>query len=108
MKIRPESRRVLPPCGQRGSCSYISPVGVEEDVDERGGDGRQRGWIQRHDAELVLRDEHWVNCRLDGCKRPDCFTNENFQIQSQLSYGRLLQTGPTNIVKPVDYKHCTY
>lgn len=73
-----QSRRVLPPCGQQGSCSHLSPVGVEEDVDERGGDGRQRGWIQRHDAELVLRDEHWVNCRLDGCKRPDCLTNENF------------------------------
>lgn len=46
------------------------PVGVEEDVDERGGDGRQRGGVQRHDTELVLRDEHRVDCGLDGCKTP--------------------------------------
>lgn len=63
---------MLPPCGVHRSCNSISPVGVEEDVDERGGDGWQRGWVQRHDAELVLRDEHWVDCRLDGCKRHDC------------------------------------
>lgn len=63
---------MLPPCGEDRDCSSILPVGVEEDVDERGGDGRQRCWIQRHDTELVLRDEHWMNCRLDGCKTPNC------------------------------------
>lgn len=51
--------------------SSISPVGVKEDVNECGGDGRQRVWVQRHDTELVLGDQHWVNCGLDGWESVD-------------------------------------
>lgn len=46
--------------------SGLSPAGVEEHVDERGGDGRQSVRVQRHDAELVLGDQHRVNCGVDG------------------------------------------
>lgn len=51
--------------------SGISPVGIKEDVNECGGDGRQCVWVQRHDTELVLGDQHRVNCRLDGWKSVD-------------------------------------
>lgn len=46
-----------------------SPAGVEEDVDERRGNGGQRVRVQRHDTEVILGDHHWVNCGLDGCKQ---------------------------------------
>ena len=67
---------MLPPCVQHRHFSGVgasgaSPVGVKEDVDERGGDGRQRVRVQRHDTELVLGDQHWMDCRLDGWKRTD-------------------------------------
>lgn len=51
--------------------SGISPVGIKEHVNECGGDGRQRSWIQRHDTEVVLRDQYWVNCGVEGWKRAD-------------------------------------
>lgn len=49
----------------------LLPVGIKEDVDECGGDGRQRVWVQRHDAELVLGDQHRVNCGVEGWKSAD-------------------------------------
>lgn len=52
-----------------GTCSSASPAGVEEDVDEGGGDGWQRVRVQRHDAELVLGDHDWMNCGLNGCQK---------------------------------------
>lgn len=62
---------VLPPCGctrvlQQGTGGTVSPAGVEEDVDECGGDGRQRVRVQRHDAEVVEGDQHRVDRRVDG------------------------------------------
>lgn len=59
---------VLPPPVLDRYCSSISPAGIEEDINEYGGNGRQCVWVQRHDTELVLGDQHWVNCRLDGWK----------------------------------------
>lgn len=58
-------------CVYRGTAavwvgSSVSPVGIEEDVDQGGGDGRQRVRVQRHHTELVLRDQHRVNRRLGG------------------------------------------
>lgn len=50
---------VLPSCASKRYCSNkqnFSPAGVKEDIDERGGDGRQRVWVQGHDAEVVLGD----------------------------------------------------
>jgi len=46
-----------------------SPVGVEEDIDERGGDGRQRVRVQRHHAELVLWDQNRVDHGPEGWRR---------------------------------------
>lgn len=48
-----------------------SPAGIKEHVNECGGDGRQRVRVQRHDTEVVLGDQHWVNCGLDGWKNKD-------------------------------------
>ena len=54
-----------------GLVSGVSPVGVKEDVNERGGDGRQCVRVQRHDTELVLWDQHRVDCGLHGWKSMD-------------------------------------
>lgn len=60
----------------------ISPVGVKEDIDEGGGNGGQRVRVQRHDAELVLWDQHWVNCGLDGWR--------NSKHNNALKFGRVV------------------